>query len=124
LLNATLPDSVKKKASSRFLLSLILGIGYLLSDRCVFRGDFQGFFALCPVFTRRVGQLLYPRGESGTQGRRWLLLVFTVVVCTVTEVYFQLQNGISQVPQRLLEFRFSTAEETKQYRCDTSVTAL
>ena len=70
------------------------------------------------------GAVLYPRGESGTQGRLWLLLFFTVVVCTVTEVYFQLQTGIFVVPQRLLGFRFSTAEETKQYRCDTSVTAL
>ena len=42
----------------------------------------------------------------------------------VPEVYFQLQTGISQVPQRLFEFRSSTAEEAKQYRCYTSVTAL
>ena len=71
-----------------------------------------------------MGLLTYPRGESGTQGRQRLLLLFTMAVFTVSEVYFQLQTGISQVPQRLLGFRFSTAEEAKQYRCDTSVTAL
>ncbi len=100
----------------------------ILTSSLVFQGGlppvFRRIFALCPVFVRWVGQLLYPRGESGTQGRQWVLLFFTVVVCTVAEVYFQLQTGISQVLQRLLGFRFSTAEETKQYRCDTSVTAL
>ena len=85
---------------------------------------FRRIFALCPVFTRRVGYLPYPREKNGTQGRQRLLLFFTVVVCTVPEVYFQLQTGIFQVPQRLFEFRSSTAEEAKQYRCYTSVTAL
>lgn len=85
---------------------------------------FRRIFALCPAFQRRVGYLPYPRGKSGTQGRQRLLLFFTVVVCTVSEVYFQLQTGISQVPQRLFEFRSSTTEEAKQYRCDTSGTAL
>ncbi len=35
---------------------------------------FRRFFALCPAFQRRVGYLPYPREESGTQGRQWLLL--------------------------------------------------
>ena len=42
----------------------------------------------------------------------------------VPEVYFQLQTGIFQVLQRLFDFRSSTAEEVKQYRCYTSGTAL
>ena len=60
---------------------------------------FRRIFAQCPAFQRRVGYLPYPRGKSGTQGRQRLLLFFIVVVCTVSEVYFQLQTGISQVPQ-------------------------
>lgn len=42
----------------------------------------------------------------------------------VSQVYFQLQSGFLFAPQRFLRLRFSTAEETEQYRCDTSVTAL
>ena len=85
---------------------------------------FRRIFAQCPAFQRRVGYLPYPREKSGTQGRQRLLLFFIVVVCTVSEVYFQLQTGIFQVPQRLFEFRSSTADEAKQYRCDISGTAL
>ena len=100
----------------------------IVTSSLVFQGGlppvFQRIFALCPAFQRRVGYLPYPRGKSGTQGRQRLLLFFTVVVCTVSEVYFQLQTGISQVPQRLFEFRSSTAEEAKQHHCYTSVTAL
>ena len=100
----------------------------ILTSSLVFRGGlppvFRRIFALCLAFQRQVGYLPYPREESGTQGRQRLLLFFTVVVCTVSEVYFQLQTGISQLPQRLIEFRSSTAEEAEQYRCDTSVTAL
>ena len=65
---------------------------------------FRRIFALCPAFRRRVGYLPYPREKSGTQGRQRLLLFFTVVVCSVLDVYFQLQTRISQVPQRLLVF--------------------
>ena len=100
----------------------------ILTSSLVFQGGlppvFRRIFALCPAFQRRAGYLPYPRGKSGTQGRQRLLLFFTVVVCTVLNVYFQLQTGIFQVPQRLFEFRSSTAEEAKQYRCDTSGTAL
>ena len=100
----------------------------MFTSSLVFQGGlppvFRRIFALCPAFQRRVGYLPYPREESGTQGRQWLLLFFTVVVCTVFQVYFQLQTGIFQVPQRLFRFSSSTAEEAKQYRCYTSVTAL
>ena len=58
------------------------------------------------------------RGDSGFY---WF---FTVVVCTASEVYFQLQTGDFLEPQRLFRFSSSTAEEAKQYRCYTSVTAL
>ena len=51
-----------------------------LTSSLVFRGGlppvFRQIFALCPVFTRRVGYLPYPRKESGTQGRQRLLLIF------------------------------------------------
>ena len=100
----------------------------MFTSSLVFQGGlppvFRRIFALCPAFQRRVGYLPYPRGKSGTQGRQWPLLFFTEMVCTVSDVYFQLQTGIFQVPQRLFEFCSSTAEEAKQYRCDTSVTAL
>ena len=75
-------------------------------------------------FSEAGGILTLPQRESGTQGRQRRLPVFTIAVYTVSEVYFQLQIGFSQVAQRLFGFRFSTAEEAKQYRCDTSVTAL
>lgn len=42
----------------------------------------------------------------------------------VPEVYFQLQTGDFLEPQGLFSFPASTAEETKQYRCDTFGTAL
>ena len=42
----------------------------------------------------------------------------------VPEVYFQLQTGDFLEPQGLFSFPSSTAEETKQYRCDTFGTAL
>ena len=100
----------------------------MFTSSLVFQGGlppvFRRIFALCPAFQRRVGYLPYPRGKSGTQGRQRRLLFFTVMVCTVSEVYFQLQTGIFQVPQRLFDVRSSTAEEAKQYRCYTSVTAL
>ena len=38
---------------------------------------------------------------------------------TVSKVYFQLQTEKNKVRQRLFGLRFSTAEEAKQYRCDT-----
>lgn len=51
----------------------------ILTSSLVFRGGllpaFRRIFALCPVFTRWVGYLPYPREESGTQGRQRLLLV-------------------------------------------------
>lgn len=100
----------------------------MFTPSLVFQGGlppvFRRIFALCPAFQRQVGYLPYCRGISGTQGRQRLLLFFTVVVCTVLDVYFQLQTGIFQVLQHLFEFRSSTAEETKQYHCYTSVTAL
>jgi len=100
----------------------------ILTSSLVFQGGlppaFRRIFALCPAFQRRVGYLPYPKGKSGTQGRQRLLLFFTVVVCTVSEVYFQLQTGDFLEPQRLFRFSSSTAEEAKQYRCYTSVTAL
>ena len=100
----------------------------ILTSSLVFQGGlppvFRRIFAQCPAFQRRVGYLPYPREKSGTQGRQRLLLFFTVVVCTVLQVYFQLQNEIFQVPQRLFRFSSSTAKEAKQYRCYTSVTAL
>ena len=100
----------------------------ILTSSLVFQGGlppaFRRIFALCPAFQRQVGYFPYPREKSGTQGRQRLLLFFTVVVCAVLDVYFQLQTGISQVPQRLFDFCFSTAEEAKQYRRYTFVTAL
>lgn len=100
----------------------------ILTSSLVYQGGlppvFRRIFALCPAFQRQVGYLPYPREKSGTQGRQRRLLFFAVVVCTVSEVYFQLQTGISQVPQRVFGFCFSTAEEAKQYRCDLSVTVL
>ena len=100
----------------------------ILTSSLVFRGGlppvFRQIFALCPAFQRRVGYLPYPRGKSGTQGRQWPLLFFTEMVCTVSDVYFQLQTGIFLVLQRLFRFRSSTAEEAKQYHCYTSGTAL
>ena len=75
-------------------------------------------------FSEAGGILTLPQRESGTQGRQRRLPVFTIAVYTVSEVYFQLQTGISQVPQRLFRFSSSTAEEAKQYRCYTSGTAL
>ena len=100
----------------------------ILTSSLVFQGGlppvFRRIFALCPAFQRQVGYLPYPREKSGTQGRQRLLLFFTVAVCTASEVYFQLQTEISQVPQRLFGFRSSTAEEANQYRCYTSGTAL
>ena len=51
----------------------------ILTSSLVFQGGlppvFRRIFALCPVFTRQVGYLPYPREESGTQGRQRLLLV-------------------------------------------------
>ena len=45
----------------------------ILTSSLVFQGGlppvFRRIFALCPVFTRRVGYLPYPREKSGTQGR-------------------------------------------------------
>ena len=100
----------------------------ILTSSLVFQGGlppvFRRIFALCPAFQRRVGYLPYPRGKSGTQGRQWPLLFFTEMVCTVSDVYFQLQTGIFLVLQRLFRFRSSTAEEAKQYHCYTSGTAL
>ena len=100
----------------------------MFTSSLVFQGGlphvFRRIFALCPAFQRRVGYLPYPREKSGTQGRQRFLLFFTVMVCTALDVYFQLQTGISQVPQRFFGFRFSTAEEAKQYRWYTSVTTL
>ena len=46
------------------------------------------------------------------------------VGCTVSKVYFQLQSEKSKAWQRLLELSFSTAEETKQYLCDTSASVV
>ena len=43
---------------------------------------------------------------------------------TVSKVYFKLQSEKSKARQRLWELRFSTAEETKQYLCDTSDAAV
>jgi hypothetical protein len=43
---------------------------------------------------------------------------------TVSKVYFQLQTEKNKVRQRLFGLRFSTAEEAKQYRCDTSEAAV
>ena len=43
---------------------------------------------------------------------------------SVSKVYFQLQTEKSKARQRLWELRFSTAEEAKQYRCDTSASAV
>ena len=100
----------------------------ILTSSLVFQGGlppvFRRIFALCPAFQRRVGYLPYPKGKSGTQGQQRLLLFFTVMVCTVSEVYFQLQTRIFQVLQRLFRFRSSTAEEAKQYHCYTFGTAL
>lgn len=51
----------------------------MFTSSLVFQGGlppvFRRIFALCPVFTRQVGYLPYPREESGTQGRQRLLLV-------------------------------------------------
>ena len=100
----------------------------ILTSSLVFQGGlppvFRRIFALCPAFQRRVGSLPYPREKAAHRGDSGFYCFFTVMVCTVPKVYFQLQTGIFQVPQRLFEFRSSTAEEAKQYRCDTSVTAL
>ena len=43
---------------------------------------------------------------------------------TVPKVYFQLQTEKSKTRQRLFGLHFSTAEEAKQYRCDTSDAAV
>ena len=43
---------------------------------------------------------------------------------TVSKVYFQLQTEKSKAQQRLFGLRFSTAEEAKQYLCDTSDAAV
>ena len=42
----------------------------------------------------------------------------------VPEVYLQLQTGDFLEPQGLFSFPSSTAEETKQYLCDTSDAAV
>ena len=51
----------------------------MFTSSLVFQGGlppvFRRIFALCPAFHWRVGYLLYPREESGTQGRQRLLLV-------------------------------------------------
>ena len=55
----------------------------MFTSSLVFQGGlppvFRRIFALCPVFTRQVGYLPYPREESGTQGRQRLLLFFTAM---------------------------------------------
>jgi hypothetical protein len=43
---------------------------------------------------------------------------------TVSKVYFQLQTEKIKARQQLLRLRFSTAEEAKQYLCDTSDAAV
>ena len=90
----------------------------ILTSSLVFQGGlppvFRRIFALCPAFQRRVGYLPYPREKSGTQGRQRLLLFFTVVVCTVLQVCFQLQKQISQAPQRFFVFTIRCAPATQQ----------
>ena len=100
----------------------------MFTSSLVFQGGlppvFRRIFALCPAFQRWVGYLPTPERKAAHRGDSGFCCFFTVVVCTVSEVYFQLQTGISQVPQRLFRFSSSTAEEAKQYRCYTSGTAL
>ena len=96
----------------------------VLFFRAVYPLFFGGFSPCVRLF--RGGWDTYPtsKEKAAHRGNSGVYCFFTVVVCTVLDVYFQLQTGISQVPQRLFEFRSSTAEEAKQYRCYTSVTAL
>ena len=83
-----------------------------------------GVFFACVPFSE-AGWDTYPtsekkwahRGDSG-------FYCFSQYVVSVLKVYFQLQTGTFLVLQRLLGFRFSTAEETKQYLCDTSASVV
>lgn len=68
----------------------------------------------------------YPRKrKSPTQGQhRPHGGEHPMLLHTVSKVYFQLQTEKSNVRQRLFGLRFSTAEEAKQYLCDTSDAAV
>ena len=100
----------------------------ILTSSLVFQGGlppvFRRIFALCPAFQRRVGYLPYPRGKSGTQGRqrlllfsKWWCVLFLMCISSYKSGFPKCRNGFSifvPVPQ----------QKKKQYRCDTSVTAL
>ena len=59
------------------------------------------------------------QGQHSPHGGKYPRLLHTV-----SKVYFQLQTEKSKAQQRLFGLRFSTAEEAKQYLCDTSDAAV
>ncbi len=108
------------------MLSLVAHSGHciLLCFAVVF-GAIYAHFLPCVGFSIE-GWDPYPTPEekAAHRGNSGVLRFLPCPWVSALQVYFQLQPGISQVPQRLFKFRFSTAEEAKQYRCYTSVTGL
>ena len=108
---AIFPCALRKKSQSLFPFKFSPPV---LFFRAVYPLLFGGFSPCVRLF--RGGWDTYPTPEEKTAHRgdsgfccfsQWW------VVC-VLQVYFQLQNGISQVPQRLFDFAFSSTAEAEK----------
>ena len=90
----------------------------IFTSSLVFQGGlppaFRRIFALCPAFQRRVGYLPYLRGESGTQGRQWLLLFLHSVGGMCFTSVFSATQANSAAPQRFFVFTIRCAPATQQ----------
>ena len=105
--------ALRKKSQSLFPFKFSPPV---LFFRAVYPLFFGGFLP-CVRFSE-VGWDTYPTSEKkrAHRGNSGFSCIFTVVVFTVLDVYFQLQTGILQVLQQFFRFHCSTAEEEKQSR--------